>query len=311
MKMKATVVAGLLTLLVGGASLLTASEPSSVDTVPLVVNTDWLAEHISDPDLVVVHIGPGGSYEEGHLPGARKGSLRSLIRETEAGIRDEMLAADDIAKAFAELGIGSGTSVVAYFSNEAASWAVARYVLTLEYAGFGGRVAYLDGGLPKWRAEERPVTTDETAIVASNLSITPVTDLIVDTKWLSARLGKPGVAIIDGRPEEEYSGLGGHWDRLGHIPGSKNIPFFTVLAEDPPYLLKTRDEIARMFADAGADPGDTVVVYCGTGLWASQPYLAAKYAGFEARLYDGSFQEWAATEGLPVEATAARETSGE
>ncbi len=105
---------------------------------------------------------------------------------------------------------------------------------------------------------------------------------------------------MDGRPAEGYSGLAGHWARLGHIPGAGNIPFFTLLAEEPPYLLKSREELADMFRAAGVQPGDTVVVYCGTGLWASLPYLAARYLDYDVRLYDGSFQEWSATEDLPV-----------
>lgn len=300
-----------LLLLVSPASNVLATEPPSVGVMPPVVSTAWLADHLDDPDVVLVHIGRAGSYADGHLPGARQGSLRSLIRETATGIRDEMPAADDIARALGTLGIGADSRVVVYFSSEAAAWAAARFLLTLEYAGFSNRVAYLDGGLPKWRAEKRPVSGDDPAVEERDLVITPDSEVVVDTEWLRARLARPKVAIIDGRPAEEYSGLAGHWDRLGHVPGAKNIPFFTLLQEDPPYLLKRREEIARMFVEAGAQPGDTVVVYCGTGLWASLPYLAARYVGYETRLYDGSFQEWAAASALPIETSAPPEVSPE
>ncbi|UCC45151.1 MAG: hypothetical protein JSU65_04350, partial [Candidatus Zixiibacteriota bacterium] len=80
---------------------------------------------------------------------------------------------------------------------------------------------------------------------------------------------------------------------------------------EPPYLLKSREKLSDMFREAGANPGDTVVVYCGTGLWASLPYLAARYLNYEVRLYDGSFQEWAAAESLPVVAPANHSESNE
>ena len=110
----------------------------------------------------------------------------------------------------------------------------------------------------------------------------------------------PGIAIVDGRPAEGYRGQSGHWDRLGHIPGAGSVPFYTLLAEEPSYMLKSREEITDIFHVAGANSDDTMVVYCGTGLWASLPYLAARYLGYDVRLYDGSFQEWSATGGLPV-----------
>ncbi len=300
MKPKAAVLTSLFVVLVCNATLLTATEAPSPDALSPVVSTAWLAEHLADPDLITLHIGMPGSYGEGHIPGARSASMRRLIRVNEAGIRDEMLSAEDIAEALAALGIGSRSRIVIYFADENGAWAVARYLLTLEHAGLSGRVAYLDGGLPKWVDEERPVSADAPSVETADLAVTIAPDVLVDTEWLRDRLDESGIAVVDGRPAEGYSGLSGHWDRLGHIPGAGNIPFFTLLAEEPPYLLKSREELADMFRAAGVQPGDTVVVYCGTGLWASLPYLAARYLDYDVRLYDGSFQEWSATEDLPV-----------
>ncbi len=290
----------LLTVLLIGPSLLWATEASSLSELPPVVSTAWLAEHLEDPDLITLHIGPAESYEKGHIPGALKASLRRLIRVNEAGIRDEMLTVEDLSKALAELGIGNSSRIVIYFSEEGAAWAAARYLLTLEYIGMKGRVAYLDGGLPKWTVEKHPVSKDTPSVENTNLAVAAFPDVLVDVNWLKDRLENPAIAIVDGRPREEYSGLAGHLDRLGHIPGASNIPFTTILAEEPPYLLKSRESLLEMFGKAGAAPGDTVVVYCGTGLWASLPYLAARHLGYETRLYDGSFQEWSGIKNLPV-----------
>jgi thiosulfate/3-mercaptopyruvate sulfurtransferase len=311
MKPKATILASLLAVLACSSSLLSAAEAPSPIKLSPVVSTEWLVEHFEDPDLITLHIGPPGSYEKGHLPGARKASLRRLIRVNEAGIRDEMLSAGDLAEVLAKIGIAESSRIVIYFAEEGAAWAVARYLLTLEYIGMSGRVAYLDGGLPKWVAEERPVSTDVSSVETTDLAVATVPDVLVDTEWVLARLEEPKIAMVDGRPAEGYSGLAGHWDRLGHIPGAGNIPFFTILAEEPAYLLKSREELSDMFREAGAIPGDTVVVYCGTGLWASLPFLAARYLDYEVRLYDGSFQEWSATENLPVVTPENRDDSDE
>ncbi len=311
MKLKATILASLLTILVCSSSLPVAPEAVASVALSPVVSTAWLAEHLADPDLITLHVGPPGSYEERHIPGARSASLRRMIRVNEAGIRDEMLSTEDIGKALSELGIGDSSRIVIYFAEEGAAWAVARYLLTLEYVGMTGRVAYVDGGLPKWVAEERPVSSEVLSVETTNLAVATVPDVVVDTEWLVARLGKPGIAVVDGRPAEGYLGLAGEWDRLGHIPGAGNIPFFTLLAEEPPYVLKSREELSDMFRAAGAKPGDTVVTYCGTGLWASLAYLAARYLDYEVRLYDGSFQEWSATENLPIVAPQKRGDSDE
>lgn len=285
---------------VGNQSVLSAADEQATLTLPPVVSTAWLAEHVSDPDLVILHIGPKGSFDEGHIPGARSASLRQMIRVNEAGIRDEMLSAEDMSKVLSELGIDDDSRVVIYFAEEGAAWAVARYLLTLEYVGMTGRAAYLDGGLPKWVAENRKVSKEASVFKGTDREFATAPDILVGTEWLAANYEKSGIALIDGRPADEFTGLAGHWDRLGHIPGAGNVPFFALLAEDPPYMLKGKKELSEMFAEAGVKPGDTVVVYCGTGLWASLPYLAARHLDYEVRLYDGSYQEWSSTESLPI-----------
>jgi thiosulfate/3-mercaptopyruvate sulfurtransferase len=300
MKLRLTIITGLIIILISGSSTLFASQPADTDAIPTVVSTDWLAEHLDDLELIILHVGGKGSYEETHIPGAISASLRKMIRVNESGIRDEMLESKDIIKNLSELGIDDKSRVVIYFANESAAWAVARYLLTLEYVGMTGRVAYLNGGLPKWIAENRAVSNELASIKTTDFKATVDPDIVVNSKWLNSRLKRQGFAIIDGRPAEEYNGLSGHWDRLGHIPGAGSIPFFTLLSEEPPYLLKSRQELSDMFEQAGVNPGDTIVVYCGTGLWASLPYLAARYLEYDVRLYDGSFQEWSSLKNLPI-----------
>jgi thiosulfate/3-mercaptopyruvate sulfurtransferase len=277
----------------------------------LVVSTAWLAEHVDETDVITLHIGRKGSYEQGHIAGARNASLRQLLRVNESGIRDEMQSANFIAETLGALGVGEDSRIVLYFADERSTWGAARYLLTLEFAGMTGRVSYLDGGLPKWNAEQRPVSTELPSIETTDLIVATDPNVLVDLDWLRTRLGRPGIAVVDGRPVEWYSGLAGDYDRPGHIRGAVNIPFFTLLSKEPPYLLKSLGELTDIFAGAGAGPTDTVVVYCGTGLWGSLLYLAARYLEYNVRLYDGSFQEWSSTESLPVETSAIGGTTNE
>jgi thiosulfate/3-mercaptopyruvate sulfurtransferase len=224
-----------------------------------------------------------------------------MLRVNEHGIRDEIQLASVIAETLGAFGVNGGSRIVVYFADERATWGAARYLLTLDFVGLKGRVSYLDGGLLKWMAEQRPVSTEAPSSEVTVLTVQTNPDVIVDLDWLRTRLGQPGIAVVDGRPVERYSGLVGSHDRLGHIPGAENIPFHTLLAEEPPYVLKSQQELKDIFADVGASPADTVVVYCETGLWGSLPYLAARYLDYEVRLYDGAFEEWSSIDELPVE----------
>jgi len=281
-----------------GASTVTAS--CREDGMPPVVSTGWLSEHLQDEDLVLLHLGREGSHARAHIPGARSATLRTLLRVNDAGIRDEMLPEAEIAATLSALGVGDQSKVVVYFEDERGFFATARYLLTLEYAGMAGRAAYLDGGLPKWRNEGRPVEKGDVAAAPSEMEVVAAHDVIVDKNWLAMHIEDDAVTVLDGRPPDSYAGRDDHWDRPGHISGATNIPFFTLLEESPPYLLKQPDALSAMFTEAGVGPDDTVVVYCGTGLWASPLYLAARLLGYEVRLYDGSFQEWSADPSLPI-----------
>ena len=96
MKLKATLFASLLITMICSSSLLAAPEATASSAMSPVVATAWLAEHLNDPGLIILHIGPPDSYKEKHIPGARSASLRKMIRVNEAGIRDEMIPAEEI-----------------------------------------------------------------------------------------------------------------------------------------------------------------------------------------------------------------------
>ena len=129
----------------------------------------------------------------------------------------------------------------------------------------------------------------------------PNTKLVVDAAWVSANLNKPGVMILDTRAAKFYTGEEkGQMPRAGHIPSAKNIPFSS-LVEDSTNKFKSVEALRELFNAAGVKQGDSVTTYCHIGQQASLLYFAARYLGYDAHVYDGSFEDWSRRLELPVE----------
>ena len=123
---------------------------------------------------------------------------------------------------------------------------------------------------------------------------------MVDAAWVNANLNKPGVMILDARAQKFYSGAeAGQMPRGGHIPSAKNIPFSS-LVEDPTNKFKSVAALRELFNTAGVKQGDSVTTYCHIGQQASLLYFVARYLGYEAHLYDGSFEDWSRRPELQV-----------
>ena len=121
-----------------------------------------------------------------------------------------------------------------------------RVFLTLDYLGMGEHTSILDGGLPAWRAEKRPVTTDEDIVKLGSLSAHANEQIVVDAAWVNANLKKPGVMILDARAPKFYTGEEvGRMPRGGHIPNAKNIPFST-LVEDSSNKFKSAETLRAL-----------------------------------------------------------------
>ena len=173
--------------------------------------------------------------------------------------------------------------------------------MTLDYLGLGNRTSILDGGLPAWRAEGKPITAELRQPKPGHFTPAPNSKLVVDVDWVKANLNKPSVAILDARAARFYTGEeSGQMPRAGHIPSAKNIPF-SRLVEESTNKFKNAEALRALFTEAGVKQGDRVATYCHIGQQASLLYFVARYLGYEAHLYDGSFQDWSNRKELPVE----------
>jgi thiosulfate/3-mercaptopyruvate sulfurtransferase len=264
------------------------------------VSTAWLASHLHDPNLVMLQVGEASQYKSAHIPGARLVRLED-VAATSGQLSLEMPSAPVLRQRLQGLGISDGSRVVVYFADDELSPAT-RIWFTLQTAGLGAHADLLDGGMPKWRREGRPLIGQATATPHGALAPFQLQPTVVDAAFVQAHARQPGYALIDARAPMYYDGLeasgaDGHL-RRGHIPGARNLPFSSIAKDD--LTLKQPAELLALFRQAGVKPGDRVIAYCHIGQQATAVLFAARAVGIDAVLYDGSFEDWT-MRNLPVE----------
>jgi thiosulfate/3-mercaptopyruvate sulfurtransferase len=264
----------------------------------------WLAEHLNDPDLVLLHVG-NARDDAAHIPGARLLTLAEVaVTDTsETGLTLQMLPVEQLRQKLESFGISATSRIVVYPASNAVQSAT-RVVLTLDYAGLGARTSMLDGGLTGWVAAGR-ATTDVAPPPAAPGSLTSlaIQPIVVDSAFVREHLKKPGFAVVDARAKALYDGVqtGGSTERphkTGHIDGAVNVPYSEITNGASQF--KSVDELKAVFEAAGVKPGDTVVAYCHIGQQATATIFGARLLGHPVLLYDGSFEEWSRLPNAPV-----------
>jgi len=264
----------------------------------MLVSTEWLATHATDKDLVVLHVGRRAQYDSGHLAGARLVTLADISKP--AGASQLSLQMPDVAQltTWAQAnGIGDKSRIIVVPHDDTLQSA-ARVFITLAYLGAMERTSMLDGGYKSWRTEGRATTTSEPAAVpATKFTPHPRPELIATIETVETATKDGRLSIVDARLPRFYNGDGGGYPRAGHIPTAVNVPFATVSESGH---FKAPTELRRLFTDAGVVDGKPVVTYCHIGQQASLLWFVATMLGYDAKMFDGSFQEWSGTERLPL-----------
>jgi thiosulfate/3-mercaptopyruvate sulfurtransferase len=262
----------------------------------LLVETEWLAEHLDDSKVRVVDARPAEAYTKGHIKGAVHFDPAKLR------ITDETAAylppPDQFAGMMEALGIGNNTRVVIYDDRGGVLGARLWYVL--DYYGHR-KASLLNGGWNKWTKEERPVANTTPVMVKTvEFKVRPHHQEVCTLDQMKSKIKSSDTVILDARSPQEYTGAEARSKRGGHIPGAVNIEWRNNLTEEGTF--KPADELRRMYEQAGLAPNKEVITYCQSGARAAHALFALRLIGFDkSRNYYGSWQEWGNREETPVE----------
>jgi thiosulfate/3-mercaptopyruvate sulfurtransferase len=271
-----------------------------------LVSTEWLAGRLAAPGLVVLDASyhlpaaardAAGEFAAAHIPGARFLDLASLF-DPGSPVPYAFPTPDQIAARLAGLGVGADDTIVIYDDSAIRTSARAWFVLT---ASGRGKVAILDGGLAKWRAEGRPLESGTPAVTpAAPAAFTPSTRVRTKAQML-ANIDSKAEQVLDARSADRVYGSGidpVHGGQNGRIPGALNLPFSAVFNADGTW--KSPEELRALFAAAGIDLARPITTTCGSGVTASVLLFALRLLGVDsAALYDGSWSEWSADPATP------------
>ena len=281
-----------------------------------LVDTSWLEAHLSDSgirifDATVFLSFPDGldapyviesgrnNWEESHIPGAHFADLVDEISDTRAPTAFTMLPADEFCEKMSAFGVDDDSTVVVY-STTSVMWAT-RLWWMFRSVGFD-RCYVLDGGLPKWNAEKRPVTDSPSKVIAAKGQLTPRPRpaLWASKDEVMKAIGSNTVCTVNALAPEAYNGERNSYGRPGHIPGSINV-FFNTLTDPDTGTFLPRDRLRQAMDEAGLLGKERVICYCGGGISATMDALALHVSGHpDVAIYDGSMKEWAADESAPL-----------
>ncbi|HEV3407089.1 MAG TPA: sulfurtransferase [Gaiellaceae bacterium] len=272
---------------------------------PVLVTTEWLAEHLGDENVVVAEVDENPDlYDEGHIPGAVKLHWRDDLQDP---VERDLVDKETFERILGERGIGNDTTVVLYGDKN--NWFAAYAYWYLKTYGHGD-VRILDGGRQKWIDEQRELTTETPAPTPGTYragerdeSIRAYRDQVRD--WVEGG----GRALVDVRSPGEYAGdliapPGYEQEgaqRAGHIPTAASIPWASAVRDDGTF--KGPDELKELYASKGVTPDKEVTAYCRIGERSAHTwFVLSELLGFErVRNYDGSWTEWGNLVDVPIE----------
>ncbi|MGB6198395.1 MAG: sulfurtransferase [Candidatus Acidiferrales bacterium] len=271
----------------------------------VLVTTEWVAAHFSDPKLRIVEVDVDTSaYDQGHIQGAVGWNWQTQLQDT---LRRDLVNGPGFEALASSAGISNDTTVILYGDNN--NWFAAWAFWQFKYYGHAG-VKLMNGGRKKWLEEKRPISTDAAKVqTAVYHAKNPDASIRAKREDVFAVLEHKNPAkLVDVRSNDEFTGkiiappgMTETAQRAGHIPGAANIPWSQAVAEDGTF--KSADALKQLYGGKGVTGDGEVIAYCRIGERSSHTWFALKYLlGFDrVRNYDGSWTEWGNLVGAPIE----------
>ncbi|MBT5878978.1 MAG: sulfurtransferase, partial [Rhodospirillaceae bacterium] len=279
-----------------------------------LVDGDWLAEHIDDPDLRIIDAtvvmtrsdsgtwSPSsgrGAFEKAHIPGAQFIDLRQELQDKTSPFGLMLAKPDDFAQAMSEKGIGDDHMVVVYAA--AVPWWASRMWWMLKANGHD-KVAVLDGGLQKWTDEGRALTIELPALLPATFTAKQRPEMIADKAQVQEMLESGNGPVINALSPQLFTGesdLG--YGRPGRIAGSVNLSSLGLINQDTGTYLPD-DALQEAVKNSLGEIEGPAICYCGGGIAATMDALVLDLLGYnEVSVYDASLSEWAKDESLAME----------
>jgi thiosulfate/3-mercaptopyruvate sulfurtransferase len=277
------------------------------DDPKILVSTDWLAEHMKDPDLRILDAStylPGvdrdgrTEYDAVHIPGARFFDIDD-VSDGRSDLPHMVPPIEKFMSRVRAMGVGDGHQIVVY--DGSGLFSAARVWWLFRLMG-QNNIAVLDGGLPKWIAEGREVEDLAPVIRDRHMTVRFQNQMVRDVTQVSSASKLGTSQIVDARAAARFSGEAPEPReglRSGHIPNSRNVPFTDLLNDDK--TMKTPDQTRAIFESAGVDLKKPIITTCGSGVTAAVLGLALERMGCDMwSLYDGSWTEWGMFPTVPV-----------
>jgi thiosulfate/3-mercaptopyruvate sulfurtransferase len=287
---------GILALLFLFSILAFSHSVSATAKVQPLVETEWLAKNLKNPDIRIVYVGSMAKddmarFGNKHIPGSMYMSLKSLMKVLGDGSTPPNKA--EFEALMGRLGISNDTHVVLYGSGGGNPFIASAFWL-MDYFGHK-KVSYLDGGMAKWLQEGREVISGAPPKVSpTKYTAKPDPSIFADADYVLKSLKNPGVVIVDTRAPDEYTGKNAMGNkRTGHIPGAINLNFYpTNLNKDETF--KSVKDLKAIYESKGVTKDKEVITYCQGGIRAAHTYFVLKYLlGYpKVRDYVGSWSEW-------------------